>query len=126
MKRRNWIRDIIRGMSFTTALFVFQACYGTDQPFGEDLLFEGTVTSKSSGIPIEGIRVSMNSVAAQYTNEQGAYSFYAPTMDQMTMHFRDLDSLDNGFYHDTDTLITDLVHGDDIDRLVLNIELEER
>ena len=29
---RKWIRRILKGASLTTALFVFQACYGTPVP----------------------------------------------------------------------------------------------
>ena len=48
MNRKSWIRQLITGVSFTSALFVFQACYGTPQDFGVDILVEGKVKSKSS------------------------------------------------------------------------------
>ena len=35
---RKWIRRILKGVSLTTALFVFQACYGTPVPDPNDQL----------------------------------------------------------------------------------------
>ena len=35
---RKWIRRILKGASLTTALFVFQACYGTPVPDPNDQL----------------------------------------------------------------------------------------
>ena len=57
-----WLLNILRGASFTTALFIFQACYGTPQP---DFMLEErgeapmlfTVKSKASGEPLGGIRI---------------------------------------------------------------------
>ena len=56
---KKWVRRIVGGLSFTSALFVFQACYGTPQDFGLDILLEGQVKSKSTGLPIQGIKVSV-------------------------------------------------------------------
>lgn len=57
-----WLFRLLRGASFTTALFIFQACYGTPQP--DVLLEEGgeapmsfSVKSKVSGEPLAGIRI---------------------------------------------------------------------
>ena len=63
--KKNWIRGLIGGLSFTSALFVFQACYGTPQDYGSDLLLEGQVKSKKTGLPIEGIKVAV-SQTSQY------------------------------------------------------------
>ena len=52
--KRDWKRKIIGGLCLTSVAFVFQACYGTPQDFGNDLLIEGQVTSKISGLPIKG------------------------------------------------------------------------
>ena len=35
---RTWIHRILKGASLTTALFVFQACYGTPIPDPQDQL----------------------------------------------------------------------------------------
>jgi hypothetical protein len=54
--KRDWKRKIIGGLCLTSIAFVFQACYGTPQDFGEDLLIEGQVKSKTTGLPIKGIK----------------------------------------------------------------------
>ena len=72
--KRNWIRKLIGGLSFTTALFVFQACYGTPQDFGADVFIEGLVKSKKTGEPIKGIKVSVaDNPQYQYTDEDGEF-----------------------------------------------------
>ena len=55
-----WLRNILKGASLTTALFIFQACYGTPQ----DALYEYgeakmsfTLLSGSTGEPLEGIHI---------------------------------------------------------------------
>ena len=55
-----WLRNLFKGASLTTALFIFQACYGTPQ----DVLYEYgeakisfTLLSGSTGEPLEGIHI---------------------------------------------------------------------
>lgn len=55
-----WLHNLLRGISLTGALFVFQACYGTPQdPFDErgtaDLTF--SVISAETGVPLPGIHI---------------------------------------------------------------------
>ena len=56
-----WLHNLLKGVSLTGALFVFQACYGVPQsPMYEE---EGvapmtfSLVSHSTGTPLEGIRV---------------------------------------------------------------------
>ena len=56
-----WLHNLLKGVSLTGALFVFQACYGVPQsPMYEE---EGvapmtfSLVSHSTGAPLEGIRV---------------------------------------------------------------------
>lgn len=35
-----WLHNLLKGMSLTAALFVFQACYGTPPGYPEDYDFE--------------------------------------------------------------------------------------
>lgn len=44
--KRDWKRKIIGGLCLTSVAFVFQACYGTPQDFGNDLLIEGVRHNK--------------------------------------------------------------------------------
>ena len=117
----NLIKKIIGGLSFTTALFIFQACYGTAQDFGLDLKIEGQVKSKSTGDPIKGIKVSVeNSMQYEYTNEEGKFLFYAEIADKMKILFEDIDSSKNGLYINKDTILSDFN-----DHVYLDILMEE-
>ena len=118
----NWLRSIIGGLSFTSALFIFQACYGTPQDFVLDLLIQGQVKSRTSGIPIQGIRVSAGeNIQYALTDEKGRFSFYSEHFDPIKITFEDIDSTLNGSFVDMDTIVTNV--GDDI---FLQITLEER
>lgn len=103
--KKNWIRKLIGGLSVTSALFVFQACYGTPQDFGLDLLLEGQVKSKA-GVPVKGVKVSI-AENGQYelTNEAGEFSIYTEMLDVLTVKFEDIDSITNGYFVNRDTLL---------------------
>lgn len=120
--KRNWIRRIVGGLSFTSALFVFQACYGTPQDIGMDVHIEGLVKSKTSGLPIEGIKVSVEDyMAYDLTNNEGRFEFYSEIMDNMKIMFKDIDSTQNGLYLNKDTVLTDIK-----EHVFLEINLDEK
>lgn len=104
--KNNWIRKILAGLSFTSVLFVFQACYGTPQDFGLDLLIEGQVKAENTGLPLKNIKVSVsNNSQYAYTNQNGEFSFYTERTEKITLTFADSDSLQNGLYASKDTLL---------------------
>ena len=120
--KKNWIRKIIGGLSFTSAMFVFQACYGTPQAFGDDLLVEGQVKSKTSGLPIKGIKVSVaDKMQSEYTNDDGRFSIYTELRDNVKIKFEDVDLLQNGTFLNKDTVLINLK-----ERVFLNITLEDK
>ena len=120
--KRDRVRKIIRGLSFSSALFVFQACYGTPQDFGLDFFIEGQVKSKSSGLPIKGIKVSVvENMQYEITDENGNFSFYTEPIEGLMLQFQDIDSIQNGLYLDKDTVLTEIG-----DRVYLDIVLEDK
>ncbi len=120
--KNKWIRGIIGGLSFTSALFIFQACYGTPQDFGLDLLVEGQVKSESSGLPIGGIKVSVSdNNQYEYTNMEGRFSFYTGMSDNMTLFFEDIDSTQNGNYLSRDTVLNNI-----LEKVFVDINMEEK
>ena len=127
--KRDWKRKIIGGLCLTSVAFVFQACYGTPQDFGNDLLIEGQVTSKISGLPIKGIKVSIAD-KIQYTNtdENGKFSFYIERLQYAKIQFTDIDSTQNTLFSNKDTLVTinDSVLMSKQPKVYLNIELENK
>jgi len=120
--KRNWIRKIIGGLSFTSAMFIFQACYGTPQDIGNDLLVEGQVKSKTSGLPIKGIKVSVtHNMQYEITDENGRFSFYTDMLQSLSFKFQDIDSIQNKQYIDKDTVLNKIS-----ENVYLNIMLEEK
>jgi len=120
--KRNWIRKIVGGLSLTSAMFIFQACYGTPQDFGLDLLVEGQVKSKTSGLPIKGIKVSVaDNMQYEITNEEGKFSFYTEMLEGLTLQFQDVDSIQNGLYTEKDTVLTEIR-----EKVYLDIIMEEK
>ena len=120
--KRNFIRKIIGGLSFTSALFVFQACYGTPQDFNPDLFIEGQVKSKTTGLPLKGIKVSVaDNMQFELTDEEGKFSFYTGMLEELTLKFQVIDSTQNRSYIDKDTILTGLN-----ENIYLDIALEEK
>ena len=117
-----WIRRMVRGVSLTSALFVFQACYGTPQDLGFDLLIEGQVKSKTTGLPIPGIKVTIKDIGQwEFTDEEGRFGIYTLLTDAVTVQFQDVDSIANGNFNYQDTLLTT-----DREHVLLTIELTEK
>jgi len=119
--KKNWIRKAISGLSFTSALFIFQACYGSPQDFGLDMLIEGQVKSKTSGLPIKGVKVSVDRTG-QYvlTDSDGNFSFYTENLENIKVKFEDIDDTENGLFENMDTIV------DNSDKKVfLEVELNE-
>ena len=68
-----WLHNLLKGVSLTGALFVFQACYGTpqDSPFYEEgkASMSFSLVSRSTGAPLEGIRVKVNVKESRHAPE---------------------------------------------------------
>jgi hypothetical protein len=107
--KRTWRRKLLGGLSLTSALFIFQACYGTPQDFGLDVYIEGLVKSKATGIPIKGIKVTIaDKIQYEFTNAEGRFSLYTETADSYKIRFEDIDSTQNGIFANKDTLLTNI------------------
>ncbi|MDX9946665.1 MAG: hypothetical protein RBS38_04805 [Bacteroidales bacterium] len=120
--KSNWIRKIIGGMSLTTAMFIFQACYGTPQDMGLDMLVEGQVKSLTSGLPVKGIKVSVvDYMQYDITDETGKFSFYAEMIEGIRIQFQDIDANENGLFADKDTVLTAIS-----EKVYLDIMLENK
>jgi hypothetical protein len=126
---KDWKRKIIGGLCLTSIAFVFQACYGTPQDFGNDLLVEGLVKSKKTGLPIKGIKVSVaDKVQYTKTNENGEFSFYIEKLQNTKIRFTDTDSTQNYLFSNKDTLVTikEPLQTSKGAKVYLNIELENK
>ena len=102
-------RKILGFLSLTSALFIFQACYGTPQDFGLDVYIEGIVRSEKTNKPIHGIKVSLaNQPQYDYTSEQGKFKFYIERNNEYKIKFEDIDSLENRLFCSKDTILNNI------------------
>ncbi|MCK5821981.1 MAG: hypothetical protein KAH17_08840 [Bacteroidales bacterium] len=106
LSKKRIIKSIFGLFSLSTMLFVFQACYGTPQDFGQDILLEGKVISEGSENSIQNIEIRLQNLP-QYTSSdsEGNFSMFCPRQDQYTFNFRDIDGEDNGSYTNLDSVI---------------------
>jgi len=109
-----WVRNILKGLSITSVAFVVQACYGTGSMYLDNQsLIHGKVTAKSTGLPIEGIKVTVNNYGQYtFTNSKGDFAFYVEkTEDRMKLLFEDKDLSEHGNFVSKDTTLTDAYYG---------------
>ncbi|MBP5637349.1 MAG: hypothetical protein J6X25_07540 [Bacteroidales bacterium] len=59
-----WLRNILKGVSLTAALFVFQACYGAPQ-IPEEEAGQAMVETKAEEVPAEEDAAAETPVVAQ-------------------------------------------------------------
>lgn len=72
------LRKIMGGISLTAAMFVFQACYGTDEDYYDyESRVTFRITSEDTGKPLPSIRIisreitsESGSIGADYTESQ--------------------------------------------------------
>jgi hypothetical protein len=105
-KKRKILRKVYGALSLTSALFVFQACYGTYRDVGMDVRIQGVVKSKTTGNTIAGIKVSLeNHPQYDFTQSNGEFSIYTSRDSVYNLKFEDVDSTQNGKFSTKDTVI---------------------
>lgn len=120
MKRKQ-IRLLIGGLSFTSALFIFQACYGMPHDWQDDVFIQGKVISSTTSLPVKGIKVE-SELHEHYgiTDSQGEFAFYTPWNQFLKLIIEDTDPETDGSYISKDTVLTNPAQEE-----FLNISLEE-
>lgn len=125
--KAKWLRNVVGGLSFTSALFIFQACYGMDMDPMSDVLVEGKVTAKTTGLPIGNILVYAEPDGnGMQTDENGEFSFYSPIFEEITLVFEDIDSMQNGNFQTKDTLLNVNEILNSANRVSVDITMEEK
>ena len=114
-----WLHNLLKGASLTGALFVFQACYGMPMPQDPLLIESGeapmsfSLVSKSTGEPLQGIRIKSRMTVNGSYQEIGTTSVdgscrvaipYYRNQEGPYLRFEDPD----GPYAAKDTLLYDL------------------
>ena len=112
---RKFLHNLLKGASLTTALFIFQACYGIRQPFWEygEAPMRFTLVSGQTGDPLTGIRILSavstynGSIELGVTDEAGHCQVDIPYLRNEKvpfLHFEDPE----GRMAPKDTLLADL------------------
>ena len=108
------LHNILKGLSLTTALFVFQSCYGMPQGANRDM-FDATVrVTNAAGAPLEGVKLSAKNpmltgwATLGESNSEGLSDVYVP-FDPADAYV-DL-RLETEGYAVKDTTITDMTSG---------------
>jgi hypothetical protein len=105
-KKRRILRKIYGTLSLSSALFVFQACYGMPNDLYDDVYIQGLVKSKTTNEPISGIKVSIeNKPQYDITDSSGKFIIYTSLDTIYKVKFEDMDSVINGSYLPKDTII---------------------
>ena len=106
---KNFRRKLFGFLSFSTALFIFQACYGAPQDQSDDVLIKGTILSDTTNQPVQGIKVIVNGDNQfAMSDSTGSFSFYVPSATQYHLQFSDADTTANGHFTDKDTVLTSI------------------
>lgn len=110
-----FFRNFLKGASLTTALFIFQACYGTPSWLDEtDVSFK--VISAEDGSPIKDVSVYTRVYESEnldwnlrgYTNEEGIANVLVGVMEGRSPQLRF--EAEGNQYAVKDTVIADLSH----------------
>lgn len=121
--RRNLLQKVLGLFSLTALVFVFEACYGTPQDFGEDVEISGTVKSAKTGQTLQGIEVTLkNNDYFVITENDGKFSFFASPGQDYHMSFVDSKATKQVLYLSKDTVLK----YNNNDFLNLEIKLNEK
>jgi putative lipoprotein (rSAM/lipoprotein system) len=105
-KKRKILRKVYGALSLSSALFVFQACYGTPHDLGMDVSIQGFVKSKTTNQPIAGIKVSIGNLPQyEITDNEGKFKIYTSRDTVYKVKFTDIDSTKNGAFLPKDTVV---------------------
>ena len=98
-KKRKIVRGIFGMLSLSSALFVFQACYGTPRDLETDFYIEGLVKAKSTDLPVPGIKVSVVNIPQfDLTDGAGQFRIYVSNPSEYSVRFEDIDADKNGSF----------------------------
>jgi hypothetical protein len=105
LKKRRFLRNILGAFSFTTALFVFEACYGPPMNIPPcDCQIEGRVRSVDN-VPLVAVDIRVNGEYLASTNSDGYFGICTDSAEKYELQATDGDRVRNGFYETKDTIL---------------------
>ena len=139
LKSRKLLRTIFCIISLATVAFICQDCDiripGADVEC--TIRLTGTVQSKTTNLPIKGIRIAINNNQYKVTDENGNFDFYVFVsrlgggnspydnfykVDSIKVDFLDIDGSENGNFSDT----TIIVNPGRISEVAIFMEMKEK
>jgi hypothetical protein len=121
-RKRKIYRRVFGVLSLSSAMFVFEACYGTPKDMGVDINIQGYVKARNTGLPVPGIKVSIeNQPQYEMTDNSGKFYIYASPASFYKIKFEDVDALTNGSFLPKDSLVTIVDKS-----LILNVYLDAK
>ncbi len=109
MKRRI-LRKVLGFLSCSTAVFVFEACYGMPRNIHYNYIsIKGRILDKATALPVKGIEVAGISDSRDTTDVDGKFSVIAEEKVKtekiypLSLTIKDIDSVVNGLYKNIDT-----------------------
>lgn len=109
-----WLHNLLKGVSLTGALFVFQACYGIPQgPLDEHGVapMNFKLVSHETGLPLEGVQILVNDFGSLNllgrTDSEGRCHVEIPYVRNEKGPFLTFED-PQGFYQPKDTTLEDL------------------
>lgn len=105
-KKRKILRKVYGALSLSSALFVFQACYGSPKDMGMDVFIQGLIKSKTTNQPLPGIKVTIeNQPQYEVTDSAGEFKIYTSRNPEYKIKFEDIDFPQNGTFLGKDTVV---------------------
>ena len=105
-KKQKIVRMLFGTLSLSSAIFVFQACYGPPRDMGLDVHIQGTVKSSKTNLPIKGIKVSIDHHSQYtYSDTTGHFDIYTEKADTCIVKFEDINTDKNGSFTAKDTML---------------------
>lgn len=104
--KRKLLKRVFSFFGITSALFIFQACYGAPQDMDAPDEMSGRVFNDATSQPIAGIRViNTTDHDTDITDATGKYSIYCVSPNSV-IRFEDADGNQNGLYDPLDSVLS--------------------
>lgn len=108
--RRKFLKRVFSFFGITSALFIFQACYGAPQDLDAPNEISGTVFNDGTNQRVAGIRV-INTTEQDTCITDSSGSFSISCVDpNSVLRFEDADGTQNGLFDPLDSNLTPTVN----------------
>lgn len=106
---KKWLRNLLKGTTLSTALFIFQACYGMPAGYEPEALkeIEFHVVDSNTSEPLPGVQLRVKYYGTEWVNcgitNTSGYSYFHMEESENRINFL----FEGKSYEVKDTVITD-------------------